>query len=168
MDLKRCVIALNVYLSFSIVSLTIGSVSSYLAVGALYVVAFPGPVMNSHDCARGMAAGILALLAGALAGANVGSYFASKLLFLTSPIKQLDSELDYALNTIEWDTQRGREFRYACHYACAGSTIIALVWLADSPEGLINLSLGILAVMAGEIMLIYTIIKSLKAPIELD
>lgn len=165
---KRLVIALNVYLSFAIVSAILGSVLSYVALAALYNAAYPGPVTNSHDCGRGMAAAFSALIAGALAGANVGIYFANKLLFLTSPIKQLRTELDYALNATEWNMRRGREFRAACHYACAGSTVIALAWLADSPLLLTNFSLGMLAVIASEIRLMQTIIKNLRTRIEPD
>lgn len=160
---KQLVIALNMYVSLGLIGAVVGSIVAYLALGSLYIALYPGPVTNGHECARGMFAGFSALLAGAISGGSIGAYFASKRLFLQSPLPQLNSGLDFSLNKIEWDTLRGRQFRAACHYSCAGSAVIGLSWLADSSAVLTILTLGFLGVIIGTVAFVKAFVVSLRS-----
>ena len=96
-----------------------------------------------------MLAGFCALVGGAIAGASLAFYFASRLLFSTEQ---------------DWTAVTRRQFRTAMHCSCAGGTVLALSGIADQGTILPVLSVGLLGSIAGTVGFIYAAVKNLRPP----
>ena len=160
--LRYVIIALNFYISFSLLGALAGAPTSLFIVGELYRSLWPGPVIDSSRCAQGMLTGFCALVGGAIAGSSVGCYAASKMLFREAPLRTLKSAIDLSIIQLEWDTKLGRQVRSAVHCSCAGGVVIAFAGLGNPATILISLPLGFFAVIAGGIALILLVLASAR------
>ena len=152
--LKQTVITLSTLIFFLILGALLGGFVSYLIFGSIYHAVYPGPVTNSHECARGMFAGFCALIGGVTAGSSLGSFWASKVLFQLRLRKFRDSPIEYALTKAEWETELGRRLRASSHYGCAGGVVIFFSGLGTPTTAQITIPLGLLFLAVGGVAFI--------------
>ncbi|MGH9883635.1 MAG: hypothetical protein ACRD6N_19605, partial [Pyrinomonadaceae bacterium] len=160
---KRIVITLNVYAVFAIVGALLGAICSYLLVGMLYRAAYPGPVANGHDCARGTLAAFCALAGGTITGTSVAFYYASKVLFQRKLGGEI-SETERSLTKAEWDTTLGRRLRAASHYAGAGGFVISFSGFGDPTMFGITFLLGVIFLIVGGVAFLRAHILNAQEP----
>ena len=131
----------------------LGMIFTYTMAGFFYLMAHPGPVTNGYECARGMMAGLSALVGGGLGGASVGCYHASKVIYLNGAV---ETEGVRVWKRTVWETTLGRDLRIATHQACAGALVISFAAFS-------NLGQFLMMFLIGSVAMIIAMVSGIRA-----